>query len=58
MNARMCKLLHIEKTHPYLYHKTHIEKVMAVAFTAYAFDSDIEIGGNRVKISLFHSQGA
>ena len=54
----MCKVLGIEKTHTYLYHKCHINKVMAVAFTAYAFDSTVENGGHGVKIGLYHVQAA
>jgi hypothetical protein len=57
-NAKMCKVLGIEKMHTYLYHKCHINKVMAVAFTAYAFDSAVENGGHGVKIGLYHVQAA
>jgi hypothetical protein len=49
----MCKVLCIDKTHTYLYHKCHINKVMAVAFTAFAFDSSVENGGHGVKIGLY-----
>ena len=57
-NVRMCELLEIEKANIYIYHKNHIEKVMAIAFTAYAFDSNVENGGDKVKIGLFCIQGA
>jgi hypothetical protein len=57
-NAKMCEVLGIEKTHTYLYHKCHINKVMAVAFTAYAFNSTVENGGHGVKIGLYHVQAA
>jgi hypothetical protein len=33
-------------------------KVMAVAFTAYAFDSNVENGGNCVKLGLDRVQAA
>jgi hypothetical protein len=54
----LCEVLGIEKTHTYLYHKCHINKVMAVAFTAYAFDSTVENGGHGVKIGLYRVQAA
>jgi hypothetical protein len=58
-NAKMCKVLGIEKTHTYLYHKCHINKVMAVAFTAYyTFNSTVKNGGHAVKIGLYHVQAA
>jgi hypothetical protein len=57
-NAKMCEILGIEKTHTYLYHKCHINKVMAVAFTAYAFDSNVENGGHGVKLGLYRVQAA
>ena len=45
--------------HTYLYNKCHINKVMAVvAFTAYAFDSNVENGGNDVKLGLYRVQAA
>ena len=37
--AKMSKVLGINKNHTYHHHKCHINKVMAVAFTAFAFDS-------------------
>ena len=54
----MCEILGLEKTHSYLYHEHHINKVMAVAFTAYAFDSNVENGGNGVKLGLYRVQAA
>jgi hypothetical protein len=57
-NAKMCEVLGIEKLHTYLYHKCHINKVMAVAFTAFAFDSSFENGGHGVKIGLYRVQAA
>jgi hypothetical protein len=40
----------------YAYHKSHINKVMAVAFTAYAFDGHIENGGHGIKLGFFRTQ--
>jgi hypothetical protein len=57
-NAKMCEVLGIEKTHTYLYHKCHINKVMAVAFTAFAFDCSVENGGHGLKIGLYRVQAA
>jgi hypothetical protein len=31
---------------------------MAVAFTAYAFDSNVENGGHGIKLGLYHVQAA
>jgi hypothetical protein len=55
--AKKCAQLGIEKTHTYLYHKRHIEKVMAVAFTAFSFDRDIEKGGDGIKLGIYRVQG-
>ena len=57
-NAKMCEILGIDKTHTYLYHRNHINKVMAVAFTAYAFDANVENGGHGIKIGLYRVQAA
>jgi hypothetical protein len=57
-NAKMCEVLGIEKTHTYLYHKCHINKVMAVAFTACAFDLNVENGGHGIKLGLYRVQAA
>jgi len=54
----MCEVLGIEKLHTYLYHKCQINKVMVVAFTAFAFDSSVENGGHGVKIGLYRVQAA
>jgi hypothetical protein len=57
-NAKMCELLGLDKTHTYLYHKCHINKVMAVEFTAYAFDSNVENVGHGIKLGLYRVQAA
>ena len=54
----MCEVLGIEKSHTYLYHKCHINKVVAVALTAIAFDSSVENGGHGVKTGLYCVQAA
>jgi len=58
VNAKKCELLGLEKSHTYLYHKGHIDKVMAVAFTAYAFDQNMENGGKGLKLGLYRVQAA
>jgi hypothetical protein len=47
-NAKMCKELRIKKLEYYhIYHKNHIlEKVIAVAITAYAFDGSPDNEGD------------
>lgn len=55
---KMMESLGLDKSHTYIYHKRHIDKVMAVAFTAYAFDSHVENGGDGLKLGLFCVQGA
>ena len=54
-NAKLLNCLGLEKSPsiPYLYHKNHIDKVMAVAFTAFAFDdSNIDNGGHGIDFKL------
>lgn len=38
------------------YHKYHINKSMAVAFTGYAFENRIDNGGEGVKLGFFRAQ--
>ena len=51
-------LLGLNKTHTYLYHRGHIDKVMAVALTGFAFDGNMENGGVGVKVGIYRVQGA
>jgi hypothetical protein len=37
-NAKISQLLGVEKQYQHVFHKSHINKVMVVAFTGYAFD--------------------
>lgn len=55
---KRCEELGLDKALNAAYHKNHIDKVMVVAFTAYAFDSNIENGGHGLKLGLFRVQGA
>jgi hypothetical protein len=52
-NSKMCEELRIKKHEYYIYHKNHIEKVMAVAMTAYAFDRGPDSGSDRLKIGIY-----
>jgi hypothetical protein len=54
----MCEVRGIKKSYTYLYHKCHINKVMAGAFTSFAFDSSVKNGGHGVKIGLYRVQAA
>ena len=57
-NCKLLELLGLEKTHTYVYHKNHVDKVMVVAFTAYAFENHVENGGDGVKLGFFRCEGA
>jgi hypothetical protein len=43
--AKACKELGIEQQSFQAYHKNHVNKVMAIAFTAFAFVDCIDNGG-------------
>ena len=46
----------IERTNLKAYHKSHINKTMTVAFTAYAFKDRIDNGGDGIKLGFFRAQ--
>lgn len=52
-NAKACEALGLEREAHYAYHRNHLEKVMLLAVTGYAFDSDVEEGGHGLKLGLF-----
>jgi hypothetical protein len=54
----MCAELGIEKHEYYIYHKSHIKQVMAVAITGYAFDGSPANGGDGLKIGIYRVQAA
>ena len=56
-NAKKCEVLGLEKQNYFAYHQNHINKVMMVAFVAYAFDGKFENGGHGIKLGLFRCQG-
>ena len=47
--AKSCKEIGLDKKAFRLYHKNHIDKVMAVVVTGYAFENNIENGGTGLK---------
>lgn len=57
-NTKMCKTLGIEKHEWYAFHKCHIDKVMVIAFTAFAYQGTITNGGQALKLGLFWCQAA
>ena len=56
--AKMCEQLGLEKQAHYLYHKNHIDKVMCMAVTGFAFEGTPENGGVGVKIGLHRCEAA
>ena len=54
--AKACEELGLEQAAFKAYHRNHINKVMAIAFTAYAFEDSILNGGEAHKLGLFRSQ--
>jgi hypothetical protein len=57
-NAKMAPSAGINKSTKSAYHRSHIDKVMGIAFTGFAFDTDIENGGDGLKIGFFRCQAA
>jgi hypothetical protein len=57
-NAKKCPELGLEKEMHAIYHRNHISKVMAVAFTAYTVDDHVENGGDGLKLGFFRVQSA
>jgi hypothetical protein len=55
--AKACKELGIEQQSFQAYHKNHINKVMAIAFTEFAFVDCIDNGGCAEKLALIRAQG-
>jgi hypothetical protein len=52
-NAKMAPSAGINKSTKSAYHRSHIDKVMGIAFTGFAFDTYIENGGDGLKIGFF-----
>ena len=56
VNKKNCELLGLDKTHTHLNHKGHIDKVMEVALTRFAFDGNMENGGVGIKLGIYRVQ--
>ena len=54
--AKSCKEIGLDKKAFRLYHKNHIDKVMAVVVTGYAFENNIENGGTGLKLGFYRAQ--
>ena len=58
VNCKQLKLLGLEKTYIYVYHKNHVNNRMVITYTTFAFDGNIKNSGNSVKLGFFRCQDA
>ena len=54
--AKACKELGVEKKSLNLFHKNHIDKVMCLAITGYAYENNIENGGIGLKLGFYRCE--
>ena len=54
--AKACEELGVDQAAFAAYHRNHINKVMGIAFTAFAFTDSIMNGGEAVKVGFFRAQ--
>ncbi|KAG7356055.1 hypothetical protein IV203_000741 [Nitzschia inconspicua] len=57
-NAKMAEKVGLDKVQAFLHHKSHINKVMCVSFTGYAFEGNMENGGHGLKLSFYRCNAA
>ncbi|KAG7367978.1 transposase [Nitzschia inconspicua] len=57
-NAKMAEKVGLDKVQAFLHHKSHINKVMCVAFTGYAFEGNMENGGHGLKLGFYRCNAA
>ena len=57
-NHKVAEAIGLEKQYSFLRHRNHVNKVMAVAFTGYAFEGSPENGGNGVKLGFYRCNAA
>ena len=57
-NAKACTELGIEKKTFNVFHKNHIDKVMCLAITGYAYENSIENGGVGLKLGFYRCGAA
>jgi hypothetical protein len=55
--AKCCHKLDINQQYFKAYHKSHINKVMGIAFTAMAFEDSLDNGGRAEKLAFIRAQG-
>ena len=55
-DAKACEELGVDQKAFQAYHRNHINKVMGIAFTAFAFEDCIMNGGKAHKVGFFRSQ--
>ena len=55
--TKCCAKLGLEQSSFRAYHRSHINKVMAIAFTSYAFENTIEDGGVSEKLLFVRAKG-
>ena len=56
--AKACKELGVEKKSFNMFHKNHIDKVMCLAITGYAYENNIENGGIGLKLGFYRCEAA
>ena len=56
--AKACKELGVEKKSFNMFHKNHIDKVMCLAVTGYAYENNIENGGVGLKLGFYRCEAA
>ncbi|KAG7356428.1 hypothetical protein IV203_001114 [Nitzschia inconspicua] len=54
----MAEKVGLDKIQAFLHHKSHIKKVMCVAFTGYAFEGNMENGGHGLKLGFYRCNAA
>ena len=57
-SAKACKEIGLDPHVFRAYHKLHIEKVMGVAVTGYAYENNVENGGVGLKLGLYRAEAA
>jgi hypothetical protein len=55
--AKACSDLGVDQQNFKAYHRNHINKVMAIAFTLFAFADSMDNGGDAEKLALIRAQG-
>jgi hypothetical protein len=56
LGAKACKELGIDAQTFRAYHKSHINKTMGTSFVAFAFDDNMENGGEAMKLAFLRAQ--